>query len=271
MHRTRSDVVGEDILKLLDVLRVEEVIQERLGQTSKGLVGGGEDGERASTGERVDELASLEGGNEGGQIGGGDSKIDDGLGSRSRRCRRSGRGNEHMVDDVDHAVRSVDVSLGHLRIVDEDTAAEDASFHFLALHSLDLLVVLQILRVHRTRSDMVGEHILKLLDVLRVEEMVQERFGKTSEGLVGGGEDGERASTRKRVNKFASLEGGDEGGQIGGGDSKINNRGGLCTDGSHGLGRDEHAVDDVDHAVRSVDVSLGHFGVVDEDMACVAH
>jgi len=47
---------------------------------SKGVVGGGEDGEGSLTGEGLHEAGSAHGGEEGGELGCGDGKLGDGLG-----------------------------------------------------------------------------------------------------------------------------------------------------------------------------------------------
>ena len=57
------------IVEFLDILGVDEVDEERLGDAGEGFVGGGEHSEGTGTGEGVDELAGLEGGGEGGEIG----------------------------------------------------------------------------------------------------------------------------------------------------------------------------------------------------------
>ena len=89
-----------------------------------------------------------------------------------------------------------------------------------------------------TGGDVVREHILKLLDVLWVEEAVQSCLWKLGEGLVRGREDSERAGTRQSVNELAGLEGGDEGGEVGGGDSEVDDRGGFSR-GSKNAEREE--------------------------------
>ena len=48
---------------------VEEVAKSGLGDAGEGFVGGGEHSEGTGTGGGVDELAGLEGGGEGGEIG----------------------------------------------------------------------------------------------------------------------------------------------------------------------------------------------------------
>merc|ERR1719258_878770 len=99
----------------------------------------------------------------------------------------------------------------HLSIVDVHVAAEKERLHRLALHRRDLLLVLQVLRVHRARSDMVGKHILELLDVHWVEEVIEESLGQLGEGFVRGREDSERTGAGQSVDELAGLEGGDEG------------------------------------------------------------
>ena len=67
------------IVEFLDILGVDEVDEERLGDAGEGFVGGGEHSEGTGTGEGVGELAGLEGGEEGGEIGSGSGEVNDGL------------------------------------------------------------------------------------------------------------------------------------------------------------------------------------------------
>merc|ERR1719162_2522372 len=112
---------------------------------------------------------------------------------------------------------------------------EQEGFDGLAFDGLDLFVVLEVLGVHGARSDVVGEYVIEFLDVLGFEEVVEESLGEFGEGFVGGGEDGEGTSTREGVDKLAGLEGGDEGGEIGSGDGKVNDGGALGVEFGHGV------------------------------------
>jgi len=139
---------------------------------------------------------------------------------------------EDVVDDVHNTVGSIDISGGYFGVVDVDVVVVEESLDFLAFNSLDLLVVLEVLGVHGAGSNVVGEHIVELLDVLGVEEVVEERLGELGEGLVGGGEHGEGTGTGKGVDELAGLEGSDEGGEIGSGNGEVND--GLAGRGGRG-------------------------------------
>ena len=72
-----DDVVGEDLHKCVVVLGLEEVIDGAGGELGEGVIGGGEDGERAGAFEGVDQARSLDGGNEGLVDGRGHRVLDD--------------------------------------------------------------------------------------------------------------------------------------------------------------------------------------------------
>ena len=84
-----DDVVEQDVLELGRVL--EQAFDRAGGQLGEGLVGGGEDGERAGALERVDQAGGLNGGDEGREAAVGDGGIDDVLSHRIGRRGRGGR------------------------------------------------------------------------------------------------------------------------------------------------------------------------------------
>ena len=97
------------IVEFLDILGVDEVAEERLGDAGEGFVGGGEHSEGTGTGEGVDELAGLEGGGEGGEIGSGSGEVNDGLAGGELGHGVWGAGD--VVNDV-HNAAGIDVSGG---------------------------------------------------------------------------------------------------------------------------------------------------------------
>jgi len=156
---------------------------------------------------------------------------------------------------VNHTVRSVDIGRGHLSVVDVNTAAEDVGFDVLALNSLDLLVIFEVLGMHGPGGNVVGEYVVELLDVLRVEQVSECGSGKFAEGLVGGREHGEGTSTGEGVDELAGLEGSDESGKVGGGDGEVNDGLGGGARSRAGARRGKkHRVDDVNHTICSEDV-----------------
>ena len=112
-----SSVVGDHIAEFPDVLGVEEVIKSGLGDAGEGFVGGGEHGEGTGTGEGVDELAGLEGGDEGGEIGSGSGEVNDGLAGGELGHGVWGGGD--VVNDL-HNTAGIDVSGGYFGVVDVD-------------------------------------------------------------------------------------------------------------------------------------------------------
>ena len=68
VHGAGGNVVREHVDELRLVRGVEQVVEDGLGQRGERLVGGREDGERAGAGERVDEAAGLERGDERGEV-----------------------------------------------------------------------------------------------------------------------------------------------------------------------------------------------------------
>jgi len=79
MHIAAYHVVGQQVDQLSLVLWLEQVGKGTSRESGEGLVGGSEDSERTLARESVDEPASLEGSDEGGEIRSGDCKVDDGL------------------------------------------------------------------------------------------------------------------------------------------------------------------------------------------------
>merc|ERR1712070_1082765 len=113
------------------------------------------------------------------------------------------RGNKHAVDDVHNPIAGVVIRLEHYSVVDLDRSLsrilDDHKTEILAFHGLELLAIRDILRVHSAGGNVVGEHILQLLNVLGVEEVVQNVLGQRRKGLVGRCKDGERTCAREGV------------------------------------------------------------------------
>ena len=61
---------------------------------------------------------------------------------------------------------------------------------------------------------MILKNRIELLDVLGLQKVFQDLGRKLRKGLVGGREDGERASSRKCVDELSGFEGRDERGKV---------------------------------------------------------
>jgi hypothetical protein len=144
---------------------------------------------------------------------------------------------DHGVDDVDHAVRRHDVGLHHLGIVDHDTVGGiDLQLGALDRTGLDHLAR-DVAGHHLAGQHMVGEDRNQLRLVLRLEKHLDGARGQLGEGVIGGGEDGERALALQGLDQAGGLHRGDQGVEAAGGDGGIHDihlRGFVGT----GLGRD---------------------------------
>jgi len=255
MHVARGHVIGENVHKLGLVLGLEQVGEDAGGQSSKRLVGRGEYGERTLSGERADKVGCLQRDDQGGQIGRGNDKVDDGL-----ACRfRGGTRHENRINDVHDAVRRIDIGGDDLGAVDKDVAARDPGRHVLAFDRGDHLHVVEVLGMHVARGHVIGENIHELSLVLGLEQVVEGAGGQSSKRLVGRGEDGERALAGERADEVGCLQRGDQGGQIGRGNGEVDD----------GLRRQEHAVDDLHHAVPRPDVGGDDVGAINHDFTLV--
>jgi hypothetical protein len=214
-----DDVVLEDLIEGSHVAK--EVREELVREAAEGVVGGGEDGEGARAGERVDEAAGLDGGDEGRELGDGLGELDEvgegadagdgvaadallglepglGLGEEA-----AGVGEEDGVDHVDDAVAAVDVGDDDGGVaVDEDLAVGDDKDEGLTLDGEDLLEVLDLVGIATALAevaagvdDVVGEDVVELLGVL--EEVLEDAGGQGVEGLRGG--EGGREGGERRV------------------------------------------------------------------------
>jgi len=99
---------------------------------------------------------------------------------------------DDRVDDVDNTVVRDDVRSHHLGTINKDAAAVDLDGHLGAVDRLDLLAVE---RDDSRGEDLAGHDVVRqdgreLGDVLK--ESIDSAGGELGEGLVGGGEDGER-------------------------------------------------------------------------------
>ena len=153
---------------------------------------------------------------------------------------------EHVVDDMDNAVGGIDIRRGNLRVrvtkshlkfvqirecicsdylsvVDEHLVLVEEGLNIVAFNGLNLLVVLQVLGVHRSRDNMVCQDRIKLFDVLGVKEMVEQCLGKTGKRIIGGREHSERTGTGESFDELASFEGCDKGGEVRSGDGEFDN------------------------------------------------
>ena len=119
------------------------------------------------------------------------------------------------------AVRGVVVGGGDLGAVDEDAAARDPHRQALAFNGRDHLAVREVLGVQGARDHVVGEDVDELRLVLGLEQVGDHPGRERGKGLVGRGEDGERAGAVERVDQVAGLERGNQRGEVRGGGGKL--------------------------------------------------
>ncbi len=62
--RPGDNVIGENVVKLLLILRLQQIIQHAPWQLAKGLVGGRKNGEGPLAPKRLHEIGGLEGGHQ---------------------------------------------------------------------------------------------------------------------------------------------------------------------------------------------------------------
>lgn len=161
----------------------------------------------------------------------------------SRRCRgrrqlrrREGlhRGQKDGVDDVDDAVRGLDVRLDDGGVVDLD-AVRGVDGELAALDGLGRLERGHVRGGHRAGDDVVGEDSGELLLVR--EQPLDGAGRQLGEGLVGRREHGERAWALEGLDQTGGLHSLDQRGEVAGGDGGVDDvslRRGL---GGAGLGR----------------------------------
>ena len=118
-------------------------------------------------------------------------------------------GQEHLINDMDHAVRSLDVGGHDGRFIDHHRVA-DADRDFLTLNGLGSHSVGEIARHDAAGDDMVGQDRRQLILVFRFEQAFDRAFGKCRERFVGRSEDGERTFALQGLDETGSLESGGE-------------------------------------------------------------
>ncbi len=133
------------------------------------------------------------------------------------------------------------------------------------------------------RGDVVGQDVNQGGLVCWLEEVVKEVCRELGKGLVGRRKDGQGAWASEDASNASSSDGCDKGGELGHGLGKLEEvwegGGNLCAEllcaplgclgdqDSHLCVRDEDSVNNMDDAVRCVDVGLDNGGVsVDEDL-----
>jgi len=110
-------MVGEDLVELVLVFRLEEGVNGPGGELGKCFIGGGEDGEGAGAFERVNQATGFDGGDEGGVVGGVEGVFNDVPGGEHfgssnhgvlhlgvRECGRAGNGEEKCEGCVLEAI-----------------------------------------------------------------------------------------------------------------------------------------------------------------------
>ena len=86
-HRTRDDVIGQNLHKLVFVFGLEQRFNRSFGQGGKGVIGRREDGERSITLQRVDQSGGLNGCDQGREVVIAGRDIDDVVSAIHRRAR----------------------------------------------------------------------------------------------------------------------------------------------------------------------------------------
>ena len=115
---------------------------------------------------------------------------------------------------MNNSIARLDVRACNLSLVDEHPAYGQGCCDAVALHSLNLLPVLDIFCEYRTRGNVVFQNLLQLVSVSGLEEAVQGAVRQLLEGGVGGGKNGEGATARQGIDEVAGLERGDERGEL---------------------------------------------------------
>ena len=165
-----------------------------------------EHGQRTVARERIDKTSGLDGSDEGREVGIGSGDVHDVGG---------GRGGEkdvaHAVDDavaglhVDEA--GVDEDLGVL----VDAGRVEADHDGLAVERLGLEAVGEVGRADFGAEDVVREHVLEVVDPLRLEELGHDTVGEGIEGRVGRSEGGEGAVAGEDSVEAGGIDGGGQG------------------------------------------------------------
>ncbi len=224
----RDDMVLEDRREARLVLGLEQLFDRPLGKGRKGLVRRCEDRDRASPRESLDESGSLGGSNQGleGLRTCGD--LNDVLGLR----------HHHRVDDVNDAVRAVDVRRRHLGPCDVDGAFFDVDVSPLTVEGGRVLKL-----HHRTRLDGTT-HDVELQDVLEqpfvggLGDRSHHLLGELGKGSIRGRKNRKRAFTGEGANQVGARQESRQGVELAGGDGGLDNR--LVRDvlgNTRGLGR----------------------------------
>ena len=234
--------VGEGFLAFRGVERSE--VNTGVGE---GLVGRGENRERTGALQRFEEFGLDHTGHErivdAGALGGAWNVVG-GVG-----------GHEHLVDDVNQAVGGDDVGHGHVGVVDHHAVA-DGERKRLAVGGVGAHAVGHIGGGNFSADDVVEENVGEGFFALGGVKGTQVN-ACVGKGLVGGSEDGEGPG---------SLEGGKQVGLDHGGHERAVDAGRLGRGGDVN-GWDEHLVDDMDDAVRGLDVSQRDGGATNQHIA----
>ena len=98
--------------------------------------------------------------------------------------RRCGRGEQHLINDVKHAILSNDVSNSHLGVIDKNPILIDANDDFCALNGFNELPIRQIHRKNLFDENVMGEYFIKRLEGKQVFEGDLQRFQQGDESGI---------------------------------------------------------------------------------------
>jgi len=160
---------------------------------------------------------------------------------------------------VDHAVSGPNIRGRHLGFtIDVHATRVLRHQYLLAFKRRDMLLSLEVLAVDGGAGNhVVLQNGIQLFDVFRLQQTVQSRLGNLREGLVSWGKNGERAFALQSSDELAGSESSHKCRQVlvacGEFDDIFARCACLCR-------REQHGVDDVDHAVSGPNIRGRHLG-----------
>mmetsp|Transcript_23619 Transcript_23619/g.41872 ORF Transcript_23619/g.41872 Transcript_23619/m.41872 type:complete len:280 (+) Transcript_23619:1351-2190(+) len=122
------------------------------------------------------------------------------------------RGQEHLIDGMDHAVGRKHIRLNHVCAVHRHPSAQLSNRSIkvqdpaLQRHNA-LLGADHVARCDLTAHDVIGQNIDQLVLVFRQKQAVYRACGKGCKGVVGGRKNGEGAVAFQRINQSSRLQG----------------------------------------------------------------
>ena len=203
-------MVKQDVGKGLLVLGQEQTFNSSGGESGEGIIGGSEDREGNFSAQSFDQFCGGQSSHKGREAFVSNSDLNDGLlffhGFFGRR-------QEHCIDNVDHAVGSLNVGDDDLGFVDVHIAHVNLDGDVLAKHRGGAGEGGYICSHDLAGNDMVKQDVGEGLLVLGQKQAFDGAFGKSGESVISGGEDSEGTFTFEGVNQLGGTESGGEGGE----------------------------------------------------------